>query len=138
LDGAAASAAPAAPSKPVTAALAAAACTATATYDAKTPNQITYDIKNTSDREVKMCWMVFYLYDKAGAQLARAVLPYNGKIAPGSSDGFHFEFSDLGQQIGGKKVASVETVVSSARFSDGGEFEDKSLAPDKRPRAAKK
>ena len=130
--------APAAAPKPATAAEAAAACLTTATHDKKEPDKLTFSVKNTSDREVKMCWLEFYLYDKAGAQLAHVALPYNYKIAPGESDGQPFSFSDLGKQVGGKQVATIETVISAARFSDGAEFSDKSLAPDKRPRAAKK
>jgi hypothetical protein len=133
----AATTAPAAALKPATAADAAAACLTTATYDKKEPDKLTFSVKNTSDREVKMCWLEFYLYDKAGAQLAHVALPYNYKIAPGESDGQPYSFDDLGKQVGGKQVATIETVISAARFSDGAEFRDKSLAPDKRPRAAK-
>ena len=131
-------AAPTAAPKSATAADAAAACLATATYDKKIPNTLTFSVKNTSAREVKMCWLEFYLYDKAGKQLAHEGLPNNYKIAPGESEGQPFEFSDLDKQIGGKPVATIETVISSARFSDGAEFSDKSVAPDQRPRSAKK
>jgi hypothetical protein len=123
--------------KPATAAEGAAACVTTATYDKKEPNKITFKVKNTSSREVKMCWLTFYVYDAGRAQLARLALPYNYKIAPGESDGQGYEFSDLGKQVGSKSVATIETVIPSARFSDGAEFEDKTLAPEKRPRGGK-
>lgn len=135
---ASASAAPPPAPKPVTAADAAAACTTTATYDKKTPDKLTFSVKNTSDREVKMCWLEFYVYDKPGTQLAHVTLPYNYAIAPGASDGQSYEWHDLKKQIGGKTVASIEVVIAAARFADGGEFRDESLAPPKRPRAAKK
>jgi invasion protein IalB len=129
---------PEAAAKPATAEEAQAACTTTASWDKQEPNKLTFNVTNKSQREVKVCWLEFYLYDKAGKQLAHVTLPYNYKIAPGASDGQPYEFSDLGKQIGDKKVGSIETVTSSAKFTDGGEFEDKSLAPDQRPRAAKK
>ncbi len=129
---------PTTPPKPVTAADAAAACTTTATYDKKAPSKLTFNVKNTSDREVKMCWLEFYVYDKAGTQLAHVTLPYNYAIAPGASDGQAYEWNDLGKQIGTKAVASIETVITAAKFTDGGEFRDESLAPAKRSRAAKK
>jgi hypothetical protein len=85
-----------------------------------------------------MCRLEFYLYDVAGAQLAHHTLPYNYAIAPGASDGQPFEFSDLATELGKKSVATIETVISGARFADGAEFDDRSVAPDKRPRSAKK
>ena len=133
-----ASAAVAAAPPPASAADAAAACSTTATYDKKEPKKVTFSIKNTSNREVKMCFLEFYFYDKAGKQLAHLLLPYNYAIAPGASDGQGFEFADLALQIGKQHVATVETVISAAKFSDGSAFEDKSLAPDVRPKGGKK
>jgi hypothetical protein len=133
---ASAASSPAAP-KAATAAESAAACVTTATYDKKEPNKITFKVKNTSSREVKMCRLTFYVYDAGGAQLARLALPYNYKIAPGESDGQGYEFGDLGKQVGSKSVGTIETVIPAARFSDGAEFEDKMLAPENRPRSGK-
>ena len=125
-------------SKPATAAEVAAACKTTATYDKKAPSTLTFKVKNTAKREVRVCWLDFYLYDKAGAQLGHVTLPYNYKIKPGETMGQPYEFDDLGKQVGDKAVASIEAVIGRATFTDGAAFEDKTLVPDTRPRAATK
>ncbi|MBS1124090.1 MAG: hypothetical protein H6Q90_6318 [Deltaproteobacteria bacterium] len=125
--------------KPATADEVAAACKTTATYDKKQPTKLAYTVKNGSKRQVKLCWLHFYLYDQAGAQLGHITLPNNIKIAAGKSDTTSYDFgAELGTQIGDKVVSSIEVVTSRAKFTDGAEFEDNSITPDKRPRAAKK
>jgi hypothetical protein len=124
--------------KPATSAEIAAACTTTASVDEKKPGTVVFEVTNKATREVKMCWLNFYFYDDSGRQLARESLPYNYKIPPGETDGQPFEFGDLASLLKGAKKVSVETVISSARFTDGAEFEDKTLAPEQRPRGGAK
>lgn len=133
---AAASATPDAP-KEMTAEEAAAACTTTATWDRKQPGKVTFEVKNNAKHEVELCWLEFYLYDKAGKQLAHESLPYNYKIAPGATDGQPYEFGDLAKKLAAKQVATIETVISRARFSGGGEYNGPQPVPEQRPKAGK-
>ena len=123
--------------KPTSAAEVNAACKTTASYDAKQPDKIKYKTTNTAKREVRMCWLQFYLYAKDGTQIAHRALPINFKIKPGDYEGTNYEFHELAKDVAGRAVDSVEVTISSAKFTDGTTFEDPALDVKTRPRSTK-